>query len=274
MNIRKPILIWIIVSLVVLIGLTLYFGFSNKSLLEENEQIKIENGVLAHRLSEVPATKVTPKETLETLIPTATQLSTMTAQPSQTPTFEVTATPRKLELLPDGFNSWCMPNDAAEPDIPVYQSGIVPENARLMIKEEEGNVLLIQVRSCTFAFTFNQPIHENIVFKMFDKSQFSFVDTVLIPVENNPQMGLVTVDHDFVIDPPFWQITYGISLSDFDSSNLYAGEIILKRGWFPGVCFGGVYPDPVTLECPKIGEAHPWDPWFGWDDPKINPDED
>ncbi|MCJ7621943.1 MAG: hypothetical protein MUO76_00450, partial [Anaerolineaceae bacterium] len=61
--------------------------------------------------------------------------------------------------------------------------------------------------------------------------------------------GFITLDHYFIVDPPYWEIPYYISIISPDGDDLWQGSVKMVRGWDPHRCADGSLPDPVTLQC-------------------------
>jgi hypothetical protein len=204
----------------------------------------------------VPATSTPlPPSDTPTSLPTETPLPTATATIRPTPT---------LGLADTGVSGWCMPVGLAAP----VGVAAMPANAKPPHVEEGVTTLFTEDESCTFVVSLNQPLPAGMKLQFYDTGATPFVEGVLTPANDNPYAGLLNLTHPYIINPPFWEITYRVDMVNADGSNFYSGLMKFKRSWTPGICYGGVWPDPVTMECPKLPEAHPWDPWYGWDEPK------
>ncbi len=194
-----------------------------------------------------------------TLIPTAPP----TAEP--TPTLEPSPT-ATLGVVENGFSAWCLPNDVYLPEHG-YSMPEVGVPSRLVddVTEIDG-----MVQSCTFVYTFTQPIPEGLQLALFDTRPEAWFYYPIITAPDNPNIGYVYIDHQYVVNLPYWQVDYRFELQDQTGSVLRSDVVRILRPQNVGYCFGGTLPDPITLKCEFLGEAHPWDPWYGWDlDPKM-----
>ncbi len=201
-----------------------------------------------------PPVTFTPEPTTE---PTATPEPTSTAAPLPTPTLGVVET---------GFTAWCVPNNLYVTD-PGYS---IPEGAQVSrlvngITELDGIV-----QSCTFVYTFNQPMPDGMQVALYDTRAEPWFIYPLTRAADNPAVGYFYTDHEYVVRLPYWEVDYRFELQDAAGAVIRSDEVHILRPQNVGYCFGGYLPDPVTLKCEFLGEAHPWDPWYGWDlDPKL-----
>ena len=179
-----------------------------------------------------------------------------TATPQNTPTASLppaTATPSQLSVLPDGLLAWCLPRDVVEIPGEVAHTGNVPEGALLGRQTEESLNLTTQVQNCTFVYTFNQNVPAGTLFQIYDMYSEPFISLELTPLTENPQKAYATTNHVFIIDPPYWEISYIVLVKSASGEEIRRDIIKLSRSWFPGFCQGSTLPDPVTLLCPETG---------------------
>jgi hypothetical protein len=177
--------------------------------------------------------------------PEATHTATIPVQPSST------STPETLAVLPQGVAAWCVPHSTSpENTIPV--TGSAPENA-VSAEWVDGMLTVItQVESCTFTVAFNKPFPDGIHLQVQDLGPKPFVDVVLTPMQGDPTQGYVELEHPFLVDPPFWQVTYMLSIAEGDSTVLWTQPVLFRRSSLPLPCPEGGYPDPVTMQCPLL----------------------
>lgn len=200
---------------------------------------------------------------VKTPSPTPTLTPTHTTTPTAVPTMTATATlpPTSTAVPPlavtaDGFSAWCAPQQyqgvkVTGPDAPEYANLLALTGERLQVK--------IPAAFCVLAFRFNQPLPEGANLVMFSANS-PFVNLPLKPAEGDPELGWAVVGHDYVINPPFWEITYPTAVLAADGTELWAEPVTFAKP-LPNNCpFGGL-PDPVTLYCrqtdPKELEPHP-----------------
>ncbi|KPL79153.1 hypothetical protein ADN00_04695 [Ornatilinea apprima] len=204
--------------------------------------------------AELPTATLAPTSTPTTIPPTATPLPTDTPEPTPTP---------QLALEADGFSAWCLPQDSL--DDPA--SFAMPEYAQVAQIVDGLPELITEVKSCTFLFQFNQPAPAGLVLEMYDTRETPFLSFELQTNPDEPRQALAYSVNPYVIDPPFWTIDYNFVLRSAGGDTLWESPVRFRRGWTPKLCWGGVWPDPATLDCPWLGEAHPWDAWYGFEEP-------
>ena len=186
--------------------------------------------------------------------PTATEAPTATPEPTAT----ATATPiPPLAVLSDGFTVWCNPLDYAGVNQPGPQA---PAVARQLSEVDGQEHVYIPADFCTIVYTFNQSMPAGAQFEMFDGSTEPFLKAALTPADGQPQVAFVAVDHPYVVNPPFWEVTYRLAVLAPDGQELRTDSVTFGKV-IPSECpFGGL-PDPVTLKCaltdPWEVEPHP-----------------
>ena len=207
----------------------------------------------------------------QTVVVTQLVKVVVTATPEPTPEAPTpTPTPDVLQVLSgkEGFSAWCIPNDRYSSLNDVKNSGIMPQGSRTMTAVEDRVELIIQVAECDFLYSFNQPVPAGTKWTAYYSTGTTFMEQELAPLPADGTKAVVINQNPYVIDPPYWYIDYVFKITAPDGTELRSDNVRLKRGWDPGRCYQGAMPDPITLKCPEIGEGHPWDPWYGWDDPK------
>ncbi len=204
------------------------------------------------QISEPPAATATVAvvETA-TLLPSPTQASTLTLAPSATPTLPPTATPvPALALIKDGFHLWCAPQSYAgvkltNPDAVAGANQMVVTGDNIQVK--------IPAAFCALMVQFNQPAPQGSSLVFYD-GKSPFLKLPLSPVDGHVDEGWASVSHAYVINPPFWEVTYQIALLDPDGKEIWSNPVKFAKP-LPQPCpFGGL-PNPVTLRCAVT------DPW-------------
>jgi hypothetical protein len=214
-------------------------------------------------------TVVTQIVEIETVITATAQPEALPASASQTGQPGVTPALAANDNLAgnNGFAGWCTPKNMPASQEGLPQAGAMPEGANPVQTVDGKKEVVIEVQNCSFVYTLDRPILPGTQFKMYDNSGSPFLTVELTPTTQFPNKGFVTVTHPYVINPPFWTIPYRLDLVSPDGKVLQSDEVNFKRGWTPRVCYDGSWPNPVTLKCKFMGEAHPWDPWHGKENP-------
>ena len=163
--------------------------------------------------------------------------------------------------LPEGFNAWCLKREVYDQGT-VAQNGAMPDWGQPAIMKNGKPDLVIEVQSCTFVYTFDQPVEPGTKLVIYDSLDAPFVTEELIPTEDNPNMAYAVVTHGSLVEAQVWTIDFRVAVEDPSGAEIRSEIVSFERGWRPGVCYGGFWPNPVTLLCPDLGEAHPWDPWY------------
>jgi len=192
--------------------------------------------------SPAPAPTVTAAPTLA-----PTGLPAPTAAPSRTPL-------PPLAIAEDGFQVWCLPVDApAASQVSVK----VPANARVGAYSDlfEAYQVVIPASSCTLAYTFNQPLTQDVQLEAYYSiGTTPWLKTTLSPVQDNPMVGFVTLTQPYVLDPPFWQVDYQfvvrVAGQEARSDRVSFYKVVER-------CWEGSLPDPVTLACPAADVREP-----------------
>lgn len=202
----------------------------------------------------VLATQLAPTDTPQ---PTAT--ATATALPTATATaVPPTATPiPALALADKGFNVWCLPTAYAgtkptSADAPDYANQLTTKNAKLEIR--------IPATFCEIVVTLNQAAPKGLKVVFYDgKTPFQTKD--LVASEGKINQVWASVDHSYVVNPPYWEITYTVAVVDAAGKELYSSPVKFAKAT-PKACPYGGLPDPVTLWCtvtdPWEIEPYPW----------------
>lgn len=192
--------------------------------------------------TEIPATPVPPTDT-PLPIPTATEVPPPTSTPTNTPL-------PPLAIESDGFSAWCIPIDTLVSKEYEKEPWRMPEVAKPSYIRDDRPNLYLPVVSCTFVYTFNQPVPAGSELQVFQGTDSEpWLSAELIPVPDNPNIAYAILTHPMIINPPVWVITYPMYIVSLDEPDLWAEEIIMRR-WEPEPCWDGSWPDPVTMWCP------------------------
>jgi hypothetical protein len=205
--------------------------------------------------SEPPAATAAP-----TLASTPTAAPTQpvpTALPSPTATLPAATAVPPLAISADGFSAWCRPQGLANPQEPWF----MPTGGKTFTKIYGIDALIVPAVSCTFIFTFNQPVTEGVQLEVYDKRAAPWLVTDLIPVADT-NVAYVTLNNPYIVEPPFWQITYTMAVRDASGQEIWNREVTFDRGYRPELCWDGTLPNAVTMRCRWEKELHPWDPEY------------
>jgi hypothetical protein len=187
-----------------------------------------------------------PPTATNTLVPTDTPTE---APPTATlvPTDTATPTLAPLAVAQDGITAWCV--SSKDPN-PLGGTADVPSYAR-MSKVVNGHLNLNVSRgSCTFVFAFNQPAPAGVELQVLDdNSNKAWAKAALSPSGSDPKSGYASLTSPMLNDLNYWMITYPFALVAADGTVLWKDDVVLYKT-FPGLCWEGSTPDPVTLFCP------------------------
>jgi hypothetical protein len=184
----------------------------------------------------------------ETQLPTATQQPTATAAPTELPT--ATAVP-ELAVLQDGFDLWCAP----EKYTGVKPAGPDPlPDARQLVKNGENLSVQIPAVFCEVVVHFNQAVPEGAKVSLMDANT-PFLTQPLQAVDGQPDEAWAPINHTYVVNPPYWQVSYQLVVAGPDGKELWSNTVEFAKPT-PEECPYGGLPDPVTLWCTK---ADPWE---------------
>lgn len=213
-------------------------------------------------------TAVPPTGTIaptNTAVPTDTPMPTNTVTPEPTATFTATNTPiPALALADNGAAIWCLPEGASRLDV----TDVKTENAWEGSLTSDG-ILSVKVPSaaCTMVFTYNQAISQGMKLQLLTSATDPTVwlEAPINVSTRNPVIGYAQLTHDYVVNPPFWQVTYPYSIVDSTGKTIAAGQVNFYRP-YSGLCWDGSTPVPVTNYCvitdPKEREPHPENPRY------------
>ena len=201
-----------------------------------------------------------------TQAPTPTELpaATETPLPTATATQPPTATPvPALAVLADGFNAWCLPEKYAG----TKPGGAnAPQDARQLTINGDNLQVTIPATFCTLVYRFNQPVPQGATLTFFDGGS-PFLKLPLTAEQDQPSEGWASVNHPYVVNPPYWQVSYKLAVTDSSGKELWSKPVTFAKPIPKGCPFGGL-PDPVTLWCaitdpwevePHPGVVYPYD---------------
>lgn len=137
----------------------------------------------------------------------------------------------------------------------------MPTGGKTFTKMYGIDALIVPAVSCTFIFTFNQPVMEGVQLEVYDKRAAPWLVTDLIPVADT-NVAYVTLNNPYIVEPPFWQITYTMAVRDASGQEIWNREVTFDRGYRPELCWDGTLPNAVTMRCRWEKELHPWDPEY------------
>jgi hypothetical protein len=118
----------------------------------------------------------------------------------------------------------------------------------------------IPVLACMVEVEVLQPVSEDLYVAFYQaRDSAPWYEIKLEPVSGKDNRYYAIVNHQYLIDPPYWNLSYGLKIQD-NETVYWEGSLILTRP-FSGLCWEGSMPDPVTLKCPQADslerEPHP-----------------
>jgi len=189
-----------------------------------------------------------PPTATNTLVPTdAPTEAPPTATATLAPTDTATPTLEPLAVVLDGVTAWCVSYRDPYPlggtaDMPSYARVARVVNGRLKLNVSRG--------SCTFVFTFNQAMPAGAELQVLDsKGVKAWTKAALNPAGSDPMRGFAVLTSQMLNDSAYWEITYPFALVASDGTILWKDDVVVFKT-FPGLCWEGSTPDPVTLFCP------------------------
>ena len=153
--------------------------------------------------------------------------------------------------MQNGLTGWCMPLGSPEPGDTDYGRYGMPAAGRPGVVENGMNTMHIPGQYCTLVFEFSSQIGTGGKVEVKQvQNNLTFYEVDLIPSAANPNIGYAHLYHNYVVNPPLWNITYLIEAVDANGTTRWSGEVLFKKTQ-PDLCWDGSIPDPVTLSCPK-----------------------
>jgi hypothetical protein len=126
---------------------------------------------------------------------------------------------------------------------------------------------------CVMVYGFNQPVPTGLELGFFDGANL-FYKRPLAAADGKPDVAWAEVRHQYVIDPPFWEVEYRLAVISPDGKELWSHPVNFARP-APEECLFGGLPDPVTLSCAVTdpGEIEPHaDATYPYDRSRLTPD--
>ncbi len=205
-----------------------------------------------------------PPQSTETLAPAATlepPTATLPPQPTDTALPPTETAAPALGLAPNGISGYCLPSGYSIPIATAPQVMVAPADAHTGTMENAMLNLSIPATSCTLLFTFNQPIPAGSSVHLYDGNGANpWLEAPLAPVQDHPETAAVVISNSAIVAAPYWEAIFQYGLQAADGSVVATGSVRTFRP-FPGLCWEGSMPDPVTLSCPvadpKEREPHP-----------------
>jgi hypothetical protein len=205
-----------------------------------------------------PAPQVTATAVTPTLTATLAPSATFTASPTQTPTVipTVTFTPTSTATptltstpIPESVIAWCMPVGFP---VPIAPPATMPSQGIAAQTGANGALRLkAPVSSCTFLYTFNQALQNDLDLHIYDRASQPFLKVKLSPLAGNPNKAAVTLTHSYIADPPFWEIAYRFQVVQLNGSKRREDQVVVYKAT-PPLCWNERLPDPVTYQCPDL----------------------
>ena len=192
--------------------------------------------------------------------PTPTEMPSPTPEPpTATPTAEPpTATPEPTATpVPEKVEAWCLPLEFAGVSLDSAKTAVMPSGARPATLENGQLNLMVPAVACTFVYTSSQPLPAGTQLLFFDPGQSKpWLTTTLESPADAPNVGLSVINHTFVLNPPYWEISYVAEIRGADGTQKWASPLRVYKGK-PPLCWNFQLPDPITLACPSIdGDWH------------------
>ncbi len=196
--------------------------------------------------------------------PTAAAAPTAEPTPEPQPTAAPTETQPAPTEVPQSLTAWCMGMEFS--GAANYAGGVydMPAGGKAAVMIGDVVNLSVPAVSCTLAFQMSQPLAAGTRLELAEmNSATAWLSAELTPAAGSDRQGFVTLTHAYVINPPFWEITYPYRVKGPDGTVLTEGKLRLAKP-APQLCWNGDIPDPVTLQCVKNDpkELEPGDPGY------------
>jgi hypothetical protein len=237
--------------LVALLGVIIFLSLTQKN------QEQAYTATLAEITAQ--AEVLITQEILEVEQPTATATEVVVEEtPTNLPPTATTVPP--LAIVDQGLQIRCLALDSSFPTDSVASFSDTLFAVRESDPTADGFQVTIPVRACGVFVTFNRPLDGAAQVEIFQsKDTQSWYSRDLLQDETRENSYYAVLDHQYIIDPPYWNLTYRMTISD-GTQTYWDGGLLVSR-IFSGLCWEGSVPDPVTLKCPKADrlerEPHP-----------------
>jgi hypothetical protein len=192
----------------------------------------------------------------EAAIPTHTATIAPTLEPSPTATMQPTAEPTSTPIPPLGLSEegvilWSAP----------VEIGLIPANFKdnqgdyegisVAYEKDGGMVLKIPASFIVIDAHFNQPIPSGVQLKVYELKALSpWYTAPMSPSSKDGNSGHFLILHSYMINPPFWDITYHVKIEGADGSVYWEKDVKFLKPT-PNSCWDGSVPNPVTMYCPN-----------------------
>jgi hypothetical protein len=159
--------------------------------------------------SPIPPTSTAVPPT-DTPAPTATNTPTITPVPS-------------LALVPEGMDPWCLPLEFGVHSDGPNGPDSMPKGARPGAFDKETGIFYLHIPAitCTVVYVFNQPMPAGTMLSIYDYNKAPFLEMPLTAASSNPIRGYVTLNHPYIINPPFWWLDYTFVVNGPDGKEIH-----------------------------------------------------
>jgi len=148
------------------------------------------------------------------------------------------------------LSGYCMPEKSGSLIGAPTPSASMPAAGKPLTVVDGVTQIPSPMEVCTFVFDFGMPAAKGSKLEVYDVGQNSpWFTQSLMSASGNPNLSLAVVTHQFIINPPFWEIPYVFKVRSSDGTEQWSEQVLVKK-WVPEKCWNGEYPDPVSLECP------------------------
>lgn len=211
---------------------------------------------------------------VEEIAPTATFTLEPTVEPSPTPTEVPTEIPTEtpipeLGLVDNGVSFWSIPLDSGV--VSINTVGTSDDYVESKVGVLENDMMNVQVPAnyVVAEVHFNQTLPNGTKLQIFEIGALSPWYEGLFAVDaNDGNSGILLINHQYIINPPFWEITYHAKIVDGTGKVYWENDLRIFKA-LPNTCWDGSLPDPVTLYCKSFDGD-----WNYRDFPNFNPNAD
>jgi hypothetical protein len=190
----------------------------------------------------------------EEILPTETFTVEPTLEPSPTPTEEPTAVPTETAtpepVNPDEMiNFWTVPIDSGIVSISTMGNSGDYLDSQIGYVENEMMNLQVPANYIVVEVQFNQPLPSGAKFQVLELDAVTpWLESSFDIDANDATSGVVLINHQYLINPPFWEITYHARVVDGTGTVYWEKDLRIFKA-LPNTCWDGSLPDPVTLYC-------------------------
>ncbi|MBI9049633.1 MAG: hypothetical protein JEZ00_09455 [Anaerolineaceae bacterium] len=209
----------------------------------------------------------------EAAIPTNTLVVEPTIEPTLEPNPTATVEPTIKstetaipEISSDGVGIWAV--SIASEIVEINMSDPFDTYDATYIGFMENETLNIQVPATNIVvdYQFNQPLPSGAKFQVYELNNGApWFEQIFLVHENDGNSGRVITNHSYLINPPFWEITYHAKIVDGTGKVYWESDLRIYKA-LPNTCWDGSLPDPVTLYCKNFDGD-----WNYRDFPGFNP---